>query len=188
FLDSAHMVAPTPSLAAPVPARRPHVLREHGNERIDDWYWLRERDNPEVRAHLEAENAYAAAVLAPTHDLETQIFNEIKSRVQETDVSAPVPDGPWEYVTRTYEDRSYAVHTRRPRGSNEQDEVVLLDENVEADGHDYFTLGVFDVTPDHRLFAYAVDNTGGERYALGFRDAASDDNLDDRIADVGYGF
>jgi oligopeptidase B len=182
------MVAPTPSLAAPVPARRPHMLREHGDERIDEWYWLRERDNPEVRAHLEAENAYTAAVLAPTHDLEAQIFGEIKGRVRETDVSAPVPDGPWEYLARTYEGRSYAVHVRRPRGGSEADEVVLLDENVEADGHDYFALGVFDVTPDHRLYAYAVDNTGGERFALGFRDAETGRDLDDRIDDVGYAF
>ena len=79
----------------------------HGDERVDDWYWLRERDNPEVIAYLEAENAYADAVLAPSRPLRDRIFAEIKARVQETDESAPVPDGPWEYTTRTVEGQQY---------------------------------------------------------------------------------
>ena len=110
------------------------MLSEHGDERVDDWYWLRERDNPEVLAHLEAENAYAEAMLAPTTALQDQIFEEIKARVQETDMSAPIPHGPWEYYTRTIAGKQYAVHCRRARGADADDgEQILLDENGAAD-------------------------------------------------------
>jgi oligopeptidase B len=175
------MVRPTP----PQAPRRPHVLSIHGDDRVDDWYWLRDRDDPEVIAHLEAENAYAEAVLAPVADLRERIYEEIRGRIQETDESAPVPDGPWAYFTRTIEDRQYAIHCRRPRdGGPEQ---VLLDENELAGGHDYFSLGGFEVSPDHRLLAYSIDVTGGERYSLRFRDLERGTDLDDVVDDVTYG-
>src|SRR5262249_13728725 len=87
----------------PVAARIPNVLRAHGDERIDDWFWLRERANPDVRAYLEAENAYTDAVMRPTAALQDRIYDEIASRVQQTDASAPVPHGPFEYYHRTVE-------------------------------------------------------------------------------------
>jgi len=103
--------------ATPPRARRvPHVLRAHGDERDDDWYWLRNRDDPEVIAYLETENAYADAMLAPLVSLRDRVFEEIKARVQETDESAPVAEGPWEYTSRTEEGSQYAIHCRRPRG------------------------------------------------------------------------
>jgi oligopeptidase B len=187
--------------AAPVPPRAPRhrkVLSEHGDERVDDWYWLRERDNPDVVTYLEAENAYADAVLAPTKPLEDRVFAEIKSRIQETDVSAPVRYGSWTYFTRTYEGKQYAVHCRRPRGevgrephesygAARDDEQVLLDENVEAEGHEYFSLGGFEIAPDHRTVAFAVDTTGGERQVLRFRDLETRTDLDDVIENVTYG-
>jgi oligopeptidase B len=172
---------PTPPRAP----RRPEHLTLHGDERVDDWYWLRRRDDPEVMAYLEAENAYTDAVLAPLMPLRERIFEEIRSRVQETDVSAPVPDRAWEYVTRTYEELQYAVHCRRPRSGGE--EQVVLDENAEAEGHDYFALGAFSVSPDHAVLAYAVDTTGGERHRLCFRDLTTGRVLDDTIEDVGFG-
>ena len=178
------MTPPTP----PTAARRPVVLTEHGDQRVDDWYWLRERDNPEVVAYLEAENSYADAVLASSRELEDRLFAEIKARIQETDVSAPVPDGPWEYLTRTHEGQQYAVHCRRPRGGTETEETVLLDENVEAEGHDYFSLGVFDISPDHRILAYAIDTNGGERHRLRFRDLDTGADLADEVDGVTYGF
>jgi oligopeptidase B len=161
------------------------VLALHGDERVDDWHWMRDRDDPAVRAHLEAENAYTEAVLAPTAALRDRIFAEIKARVQETDTSAAVPYGPWEYYTRTVEGEQYAIHCRRPRdGGAEQ---VLLDENVEAAGHEYFALGGFEVSPDHATLAYAVDITGGERLTLRFRDLSAATDLPDVVDDVTYG-
>ena len=153
--------------------------------RVDDWYWLRDRDDPTVRAYLEAENAYAAEVLAPSDALRARIFEEIKSRITETDTSAPVPRDGWEYFTRTVEGLQYAIHARRPRGGG--DEQVLLDENVEAEGRSYFALGGFAITLDHDVLAYSTDVTGGERYALRFRDLSTGDELPDVVDDVTYG-
>ena len=175
------MGPPTP----PHAPRRPQVLSIHGDDRIDEWYWLRERDDPEVLAHLEAENAYAEAVLAPATDLRERIYDEIRSRVQETDDSAPVPDGEWQYFSRTVEGQQYAIHCRRPRAGG--DEQVLLDENLFAAGHDYFSLGGYDITPDHRVLAYSTDVTGGERYTLRFRDLTTGADFADVVENVTYG-
>jgi oligopeptidase B len=187
-------VTATP-LAAP---RRPTVLRAHGDERVDDWYWLRDRDDPEVVAYLESENEYTRAAMAHTEALQQGLFDEIKSRVQETDASAPVRKGPYEYFTRTIEGKQYGVHCRRPAGTpglpdpfaapgTPPGEEVLLDENVLAEGHEYFAVGGFTVSPDYTRLAYSVDVTGGERYELRFRDLRTGKDLPDVVPDVYYG-
>jgi oligopeptidase B len=174
--------------ANPPRARRvPHVLRAHGDERDDDWYWLRNRDDPDVIAYLETENAYADTMLAPLVSLRDRVFEEIKARVQETDESAPVAEGPWEYTSRTEEGSQYAIHCRRPRGEGAATARVVLDENALAEGHDYFSLGGFEVTPDHAVLAYSVDFSGGERYTLRFRDLTTGNELEDVVEDVTYG-
>jgi oligopeptidase B len=182
----------------PIAARRAKVLRAHGDERVDDWYWLRELDNPDVRAYLEAENAYTEMVTAPLAPLREQLFEEIKGRVQETDASAPVRRGRYEYFSRTIEGRQYAVHCRRPAATpglpdpdaepgSTPGEVVLLDENLLAQGHAYFALGGFAISPDHGSLAYSVDTSGGERYELRFRSLTSGTDLPESIPDVYYG-
>jgi oligopeptidase B len=171
----------------PVAARHPHALVEHGDERVDDWYWLRDRENPDVLAYLEAENAYADAILAPGAELRERIFQEIKGRVQETDESAPVPFGPWEYTSRTIEGLQYEIHHRRARGADATASAVLIDENQLAEGHEYFALGGFEVSPDHNVLAYSTDVTGAELYTLRFRDLAQGVDLPDVIDDVYYG-
>src|SRR2546429_8096995 len=100
------------SAAPPVAPRRPTVLRAHGDERVDDWFWLRDREDPKVREYLEAENAYTRDEMAGTEPLQQQLFEEIKSRVKETDASAPAPKGPYEYFTRTIEGRQYGIQCR----------------------------------------------------------------------------
>jgi len=185
--DTAAGRATTPAATPPSARRIPHVLTAHGDERPDDWYWLRNRDDPEVIAYLEAENAYADAALAPLVPLRDRIFGEIKSRVQETDESAPVADGAWEYTSRTLEGAQYAIHCRRARGDAADAARVVLDENVLAGTSDYFSLGAFEVTPDHRVLAYSVDFNGGERYTLRFRDLTTGADLPDVVDDVTYG-
>ncbi len=177
------MAPPTPT--PPLAPRRPHVLSIHGDERVDDWYWLRDRDDPAVLAYLEAENLYAEAVLTPVTELRERIYTEIRNRVQESDDSAPVRDGPWIYFSRTVEGLQYAMHLRRPSAGGA--EQVLLDENAIAAGHDYFSLGGFEVSPDHRLLAYSTDFSGAERYTLRFRDLETGTDLDDAVDDVTYG-
>jgi oligopeptidase B len=178
---------PPPDLTPPVAARHPQTLSIHGDDRVDDWYWLRERDDPAVIAYLEAENAYADAALAPLASRRDLIFDEIKSRIQETDESAPVAIGPWEYTTRTVEGLQYGLHCRRPRGAAAADATVVIDENELAGDSDYFALGGFEVSPDHALIAYSVDFDGSERYTLRFRDPETGADLPDVVPDVTYG-
>ncbi len=170
----------------PAAPRRPTVLRLHEDERVDDWFWLRERDNPDVRSYLEAENAYTDAATAHTRELQEQLFAEFKHRVVETDATVPARKGEFWYYRRTVEGLEYAIHCRR-RGSEEGPEQVLLDENELAAGQEYLDVTNFAVSPDARLLAYAVDTTGGERFTLRVRDLEAGSELEDEIADVYYG-
>ncbi len=159
----------------------------HGTTAEDPWFWLREREDPAVLAHLEAENAHTETALAHLADLREELFDEIRSRVQETDQSLPVPKGPWEYRLRTEEGRQYPIHVRRPRGSSETEEVVLVDENELAEGHDYFALGDLTVSPDHTRLAYTSDTDGDEEYALTVIDISSGELLDESLEALSYG-
>jgi len=162
------------------------VLAAHGDRRVDPYYWLREKDNPEVIAYLEAENSYADAVLAPTLALQETIYREIVGRVQETDTSAPTLYEGWWTYTRTVEGLDYEIYCRRHR-TMEAPEEVLLDGNELAKGHEYFDLGYVERSLDDKLLAYAVDLDGSERHELRFRDLASGADLDDVIRGVYYG-
>jgi oligopeptidase B len=194
---------PDPSQMPPPPAapRHPYPLTAHGVTRIDDWYWMADRDDPEVIAYLEAENSYADRVLAPTEALQEELFQEIRSRVRETDAGPPARSGGWWYYSRTEEGRQYPIMCRRPDGARNldagivaaearagrpDDEVVVLDENELAAG-DYLAVGVFDVSPDHTLLAYATDLDGSEEYTLQVRNLADGTDHADIIAGVYYG-
>jgi len=172
---------------APVPERRPVTLETHGDVRTDDWFWLRDKDDPAVIAHLEAENAYTAAVTAGTTALQEALFTEMVARIEETDLSVPVRKGPWLYYGRTREGSNYGIHCRRPVDGPEDVEQVLLDENALAEGHDYFSLGSFSVSPDHRWLVYSTDTTGGERHTMRFRDLVTGLEADESIEDTSYG-
>ena len=175
----------SPPFTPPVAAQRPVVHCIHGDERIDEYAWLRDRDDPAVRAHLEAENAWTNAVLEPTAELRERIYAEMVGRIQETDTGAPVPHGRWRYYARTVEGLQYAIHCRRPR-DDDGAEQVLLDENALAAGHDYFHLGDAELSPDHRLLAYSVDTSGAEVHTLRFRDLGSDADLADVVERTYY--
>jgi oligopeptidase B len=170
----------------PVAPRRPHVIEAHGDPRTDDWYWLRERENPEVLALLEAENEYTKAMLAHTEELQQKLYDEIVSRIQETDVSVPARKGDYWYYARTVEGLQYPIACRRT-GGEDGPEQVLLDENALAEGHEFLALANDEVSPDHRLLAFATDYDGGERYGLRFRDLATGEDLPDVVEDTYYG-
>ncbi len=195
---------PTPPLAE----QRPHTLtRADGSTVEDPWYWLRDRDDPAMLAYLEAENAYADAQLAPLAGLREQLFVELKGRVEETDSSVPVLDGGWLYYRRTLEGAAYPIRCRRPApfGATDpahlddhlrrpvdprrppDDEVVLYDQNAEAEGRDFFQLGGFAISPDHRLAAIATDTTGSEVFKIRVRDLETGQDLDDEIPRAAYG-
>ncbi|WP_207456284.1 S9 family peptidase [Desertivibrio insolitus] len=178
----------------PEPRRKPITRRHHGHEFIDDYEWLRAKDDPEVIAYLEAENAWTKEQTQHLEPLQERIFEEIKSRTLETDLSVPVRQGDWWYYTRTEEGKSYGISCRvRAAGPDDwtppvlepgtvlEGEQVLLDSNVEAEGHEFFSLGSFDVSPDGVRLAYGVDTTGDERYVLRIRDLTTGENLPDEI-------
>ena len=185
-------------LAPPQPERRPHPLVTHGDERLDEWYWLRDKDDPDVIAHLEAENAYTQARLAHLAQLRAELFEEIKSRIQETDSSAPVHKGDWWYYARMVEGCQYGIRCRKPfdpagpqspsdEHSISGDEVVMLDENLEAGEREFFEVGSTSVSPDGWILAWAADTEGNEHYTLRFRDLRTGEDLPDQIPDTYYG-
>ncbi|MEY4173279.1 MAG: hypothetical protein RI900_444 [Actinomycetota bacterium] len=170
----------------PVAPQSPHVWARPTGSVDDPWAWLRDRDDPRTVPYLEAENAYADAWFASHQPLLDDIFREIKSRVQETDESAPVRKDDWWYVTRTVEGSSYPIHCRG-RSATTATERVLLDENVEAEGHEYFAVSAFDVNPQHTVLAWASDIDGSEHYTMRFRDLTTGNDLDDTIDDTTWG-
>ncbi|MEB3979757.1 S9 family peptidase [Mycobacterium sp. 663a-19] len=188
------------SLSPPV-AKRVETRREHhGDVFVDPYEWLREKTDPEVIAYLEAENDYVDQVTAHLEPLRQQIFNEIKARTKETDLSVPTRQGDWWYYARTFEGKQYRVQCRcavadpddwTPPQLDEDTEIpgeqILLDSNVEAEGHDFFALGAAMVSLDGNLLAYSVDTIGDERYTLRFKDLRTGEMLPDEIADVGAG-
>ena len=150
--------------APPVCEKRPHRLEAHGDVRVDDYFWLNQREDPEVLAHLEAENAFTEARMAPTEALQEEMFEELVSRIQESDVTVPVKSGPYEYYTRTEEGLQYPIHCRRPAGGGA--EQVLFDLNEMAEGSGFFSMGARVPSPDHGSIAYAVDRVGRRLYDL----------------------
>ena len=160
----------------PIAARRPHVLEHFGQRRVDDYFWLRQRDNPEVIAYLEAENAYTEAMTAHTEPLRETLYREFLSRIQETDLSVPVRRDDWFYYSRTEQGLDYPIFCRR-HGSLEAPEEVILDVNALATGHAYYDIGSAAISPDHRLLAFGEDTDGSETYRLRVKDLASGELL-----------
>ena len=180
------MEEPILAPAPPAPAQHPTVLTKHGDSRIDPYFWLRQRANPEVVAYLQAENEHADAVMAPAAGLQEKLYQEIVARIQQTDTSpATFFKGWWHYV-RTVEGLDYEILCRR-RESMEAPEEVELDANELGRGHDYFELGLTERSPDENILAYAVDVTGNELHELRFRDLTTGRDLEDVLEGVYYG-
>jgi len=190
------MNRPQPPIAKRVEHRREH----HGDVFIDHYEWLRDKNNPEVISYLEQENAYTEEVLAPLEPLRRKIFEEIKARTKETDLSVPTRRGEWWYYARTYEGKQYAVHCRCPVADpddwtpptfDEHTEIpgeqVLLDENELAEGHEFLALGAAAVSLDGNILAYSYDVVGDERYTLRFKDLRTGEHFDDVITGIAAG-
>lgn len=171
--------APTP----PVAAQRPHEVKApHGAVRNDEYYWLRDdkRENPEMLAYLNAENAYADAMLAPLAPLKQRLYDEIVGRIQQDDSSVPyLEDGYW-YYTRFETGKDYAITARR-KGTMEAPEEILLDQNAMAEGKDYFQVGGWEVSPDGSKLAWAEDLNGRRQYTIKVKDIATGELLDSAI-------
>src|SRR5699024_8820435 len=182
----------------PVAEQHPEARNHHGEEVADPSTWLGDPEDPRVIAHLEAENAYAEASTAHLAPLRERIFTEIRERTLETDLTVPVASGPWWYYARTVEGQQYPIHCRAPLTDRAQvpeldagqplpGEVVLLDGNELAEGHDFFALGGLEISHDHTRMACADDVTGDERFDVRVIDIATGDLLDEAVTGVGYG-
>jgi oligopeptidase B len=196
--------ASTSSLTPPVAKKVPHERTHHGDTFVDNYEWLREKESAEVVEHLKAENAYQEAVTAHQEPLREAIFQEIKGRTQETDLSVPNRKDGWWYFSRSAEGKEYGIQCRvraQDTGNPVADwtppaveagveipgEEVLLDGNVEAEGKPFFSVGGSAVTVDGNLYAYAVDNAGDERFTLHIKDLRTGELLPDVIENVFYG-
>ncbi|PHV68211.1 S9 family peptidase [Williamsia muralis] len=188
--------AGAPPVAKKIPFERTH----HGDTVIDHYEWLRDKEDPEVIAFLEQQNEYTTAHTAELADLRADIYNEIKGRTQETDMSVPTRRGQFWYYARTEEGKQYALRARCPiagpddwtpptvePGQSVPGEEILLDSNVEAEGTDFFSLGALSVSEDGNLLAYSVDTAGDERYTMRFKDLRTGELLADEIRDTAPG-
>lgn len=201
----------------PTAAKRPRTRTHHGIDFVDDYEWLRDKESPDTIAYLEAENRYTEAQTDHLGALRERLFDEVKTRVQETDLSVPLRMGQWWYFTRTSEGSQYGVQCRAPISgpddwtppSLEADtagpdaagsdaagsasagtlpgEEVVLDGNALAEGHDFFSLGTYDISDDGRRLVYGVDVEGDERYTLAVRDLETGQDLGDTIPNTGAG-
>jgi oligopeptidase B len=165
---------------APAAARIPHVIEQTGRVRTDDYAWLKDENwqqvmrdpsvlRPDIRAHLDAENAYARMLLGPTEALQKTLFDEMKGRIKEDDASVPAPDGPWAYYSRFELGAQHPVFARKRRDLAGE-EQVLIDVDGLAKGKAYFQVSAVGHSPDHRLWAWAEDDQGSEYYAIKVRD------------------
>ncbi|HXL22979.1 MAG TPA: S9 family peptidase [Candidatus Dormibacteraeota bacterium] len=173
--------------AAPVARRDPVESVVHGDRRVDDYAWLRDKNNPEVLRYLEAENAYAAGVLKPTEPLQEKLYQEMLGRILQTDLSVPYRLRGYLYFTRTEEGKQYAMYYRKRAESSAADNTLdelLLDLNELARGHSFLGLGSFEVSADDNFLAFATDTTGFRQYTLQIKDLRSGELLPERMERV----
>jgi len=156
----------------------------HGETRVDDYFWLRDKANPDVAAYLEAENAYADAIMRPAEELQQKLYVELLSHIKETDVSVPFREGEHFYYSRTEAGKQYPILCRK-RGGLEAPEQVILDVNVLAEGQPFMALGAWLVSDDGNLLAYSTDNTGFRQYVLHVKDLRTGALLPERIEKTG---
>jgi oligopeptidase B len=166
----AAVLAVDPKAATPPVAKKdPHKTQLHGDTRTDDYFWMRDKTNPDVVKYLEAENAYTAAMMKPTESLQETLYKEFLARIKQTDLSVPYKNRGYWYYTRTEEGKQYPIFCRK-KGTLDAAEEVLLDGNALAKGEKFFSLGGLEVSDDGNLLAFATDTTGFREYYLSVKD------------------
>ena len=156
----------------------------NGHERIDNYFWLRNRGDSSVLTYLNAENEYTETMMASTNKLQTKLYDEMVARIKETDLSVPVKDGDYYYYSRTEEGMQYNIYCRK-QGSLKAEEEVVLDLNQLAEGKDYMALSTYEVSPNHQMLAYSLDTAGNENYTLYFKNLTNGEILAESIPNTG---
>ena len=170
---------PRPSVP-PLARRAPVVTEVHGQRRVDDYQWLRNKGSRAVNAYLRSENAYTAAMMKPSQRMQETLYREMLARIKETDVEVPYREGEYFYYSRTRKGSQYRIFCRR-HGSVDAPEQIILDVNQAAKGHKFYSLGAFDVSPDGNLLAFSSDTTGFRQYTLQLKDLRTGRMLSERI-------
>ncbi|MDI9861015.1 S9 family peptidase [Flectobacillus roseus] len=155
-------------IPAPKAPIKPYPMTIHEDTRVDNYYWLNDRENPEVITYLEAENAYTETVMSPTKAFQEELFEEMKGRIKEQDESVPYRDGEYYYYSKYIEGGEYPLYCRK-KHSMDADEEVLLDGNALAEGHDYFSIGGYDISDNDQILAYSIDTISRRNYTLYFK-------------------
>ncbi|NUM34144.1 MAG: S9 family peptidase [Candidatus Brocadiae bacterium] len=168
---------------APIAEKIPFKMTAHEQNRIDEYYWMRDRENPKVIEYLKAENAYTEAVLKDTKELQETLFQEIIGRIKQTDSSVPYRLRGYFYYTRYEEGKEYPVYCRKLDAQDAREEV-LLDVNKMSEGYNYYQIVGFSISPDNQMLAFGEDTVGRRKYTLCFKDLASGKILPDRIANT----
>ena len=170
----------------PVAKKVPKSLTMHGDERVDDYGWLRDKASAETIAYLEAENAYADSVMKPTEKLQKQLYDEMLGRIKQTDINVPYRDDGYFYYSRTVEGKQYPIHARK-KGSLEAEEQILLDVNQLAEGKKFMSVGAMAVSDDTNLLAFTTDDNGYRQYKLHVKDLRTGkvtENLAEKVGTV----
>ena len=179
---AADTAAPLP--APPAAKKVPKTTQVNGRTLVDNYFWLRDKKNPEVKAYLEAENAYTDAVMKPTEAFQKRLYDEMLGRIKETDVGVPYKKGDYFYYSRTEAGKQYQILCRK-KGNLDAPEEVVLDVNELAKGQTFMALGAFAVSGDGNLLAYSTDNTGFRQYVLGVKDLRTGKVFSDHAEKVG---
>src|SRR5580698_5744024 len=177
-------ISADPAVRPPVAKIVPRPTTTFGETRIDNYFWLRDRQNPETIQYLEAENDYTKAEMQHTAELQAKLYQEMLGRIQQTDSSVPTKRGEYFYYTRTEEGKQYAIYCRKRREDGAEE--VLVDGNAMAEGRKYFRVGNFVASPNHKLLAYSVDYEGDEAYTIHVKDLATGNLLADTIPNTYY--
>jgi oligopeptidase B len=178
------LVQAQPGGPKPPLAKKVHQLTElHGETRVDDYYWLRQKKDPEVISYLEAENAYTESVMKPTEPLQEKLYKEFLARIQQTDLSVRIREGNYWYYTRTEKGQQYPTHCRK-EGSQGGEEQVMLDVNELAKGHKFYSVGGLVVSDDGNLLAYSSDITGFREYILHVKNLTTGAMLPDTLTKI----
>lgn len=176
-------MSPQTGPSPPVARRVPKELVNHGDARVDDYFWLRDRSNPGVIEYIEAENRYTNEIMKPTEDLQKSLFKELAGKIKGTDMTVPDKIDDFYYYTRTEEGKQYPIHCRKKGGLGASEEIIL-DVNKVSEGNVFFYVEQCRISPNHDMLIYLADNSGSERNTLFVKDLRTGSLLQERIQDV----
>ncbi|MCB2207704.1 MAG: S9 family peptidase [Bacteroidetes bacterium] len=171
------------SMNEPIAKKIDTVFNEHGTQRVDQYYWLNQREDPEVIAYLNAENEYTKNVLKDTEELQEKIFNEIVGRIKQTDMSVPYSVDGYEYYVRYEEGGEYPIYCRKPETENPEEEI-MLNGNTMAKGYSFFQIGGWKVSFNNQLLAYSIDTVSRRKYTIHFKNIQTGEVFEDAIANT----